>query len=275
MQWIYLIIALIVGFGIGHLVCWMGSQDTPADAALAAGKPVDGERAKPKLWVDKAQHEDLVALWKGLRIDPFFSPRETLHCIQADRSQHAQDAERLLRQRDYYQGKRPAHLAYRERKSDELQQLRDQIDKWPEGAMSPTTTERNAYRRMLRCYVGEPEKGGMNPLGETTQRHMFIQEQASQCGYSTILYSLSPSSSIFTPNYVNGFRGYAKQLDCLRAESSTSNECPAHSAQPSSGLSVNVSQGPTHTRCLSCHRIILANYRLKCIPCRKASRPIP
>lgn len=273
MQWFYLIIALIVGFGIGHFVCWMGSQDTPADAALAAGKPVDGERAKPKLWVDKAQHEDLVALWKALRIDAFFNPRETLECIQADRSQHAKDAERLLRQRDYYQGKRPAYVAYRERRSDELQRLRDQIDKWPEGAMSPTTTERNAYRRMLRCYVGEPEKGGMNPLGETTQRHMFIQEQASQCGYSTILYSLSPSSSIFTPNYVNGFQQFAQQPVPSCAETSTSNACVLKNVQRSSGLKRTVCETHPHILCPSCHRPMPTNYRQKCIPCRQASRP--
>lgn len=275
MQWVYLIGALIVGFGIGHFVCWMGKQDTPSDAALAADKPVDGERAKPKLWVDKAQHEDLVALWKTLRIDSFFSPRETLECIQADRSQHAQDAERLLRQRDYYQGKRPPHLAYGERRSDELQRLRDQIDKWPEGAMSPTTTERNAYRRMLRCYVGEPEKGGMNPLGETTQRHMFIQEQASQCGYSTILYSLSPSSSIFTPNYVNGFQQFAQRPEPSSVVDSTSSDCRVMSARPCSGLNNTASRTQLRTRCLSCPRILPTAYRQKCIPCREASRPIP
>lgn len=76
--------------------------------------------------------------------------------------------------------------------------------------MSRITEERNAYRRMLRCYVGASEKLGVNPLGETTQRHMFIQDQAEQCGYSTLLYKLSPSSSIFAPNYVNGFQQFAR-----------------------------------------------------------------
>jgi hypothetical protein len=275
MQWLYLIIALIVGFGLGHFVCWLGREDTATDAALAADKPVDGERAKPKVWVDKKQHEELVALWKALRLDSFFSPLETLHCVQADRSQHTQDAERLLRQRDYYQGKRPPHLAYKERRSDELQRLRDQIDKWPEGAMSPTTTERNAYRRMLRCYVGEPEKGGMNPLGETTQRHMFIQEQASQCGYSTILYSLSPSSSIFTPNYVNGFQQFAQQPAPSCAATSTSKGCLVLSDPLLIGLRATASPVQPRTRCPSCHRSMSTAYKQKCIPCRRDLRPIP
>lgn len=272
MQWLWIIIAGIVGFGLGHLVCWLGRNDTATDAALAADKPTDGERAKPKVWVDKGRHEQLVALWKAFRIDHYFDPLQTLDWLQRERSAYMQDGQRLLRQRDYYQGKRPAHLAYRDRPVDELQRIRDQIDNWPESAMSNVTRERNEYRRMLRCYVGENEMGGINPLGETIQRHMFIQEQANQCGYSTILYSLSPSSSIFTPNYVNGFQQFAQQPAPSCAETSTSSDCVLKNVQRSNGLKGCVYVAHPRTLCPSCHRPMPTSYRQKCIPCRQALR---
>ena len=224
-------VCIIVGYFVGCI-----NTDAP-DAALAADKPVDGERTKPKVSVDKARYEGLVALWRALRPDSMYDPMETLQWRQREMQLYRQDAVRLVRQRDYYQGKRPAHLAFLEHGSEDLQRLRDQLDGWSEGAMSRTAIERNEYRRMLRCYVGAPEKAGVNPLGETTQRHMFIQEQASQCGYSTILYSLSPSSSIFTPNYVNGFQQFAQRPAPSCDVTSTSSASPAKSETPLNGLS--------------------------------------
>lgn len=273
MNWLYIALITIVAFAFGYWVCWL-YLDAP-DAALAADKPVDGERAPQKVWVDKTHHEELLALWRALRVDHLFSPLDTLDRLQQERTAYMRDGQRLLRQHDYYNGKRPIHFQYRERPSDQLQSLRDRIDKWPESVMSPITQERNEYRRMLRCYVGENEKRGVNPLGETTQRHMFIQEQASQCGYSTILYSLSPSSSIFTPNYVNGFQQFAQRPAPSCAETSTSSTCVLKNVQRSGGLKRTVCEAHPHTLCPSCHQTMLTNSRQKCMPCLLASPPIP
>lgn len=271
MQWVYLIIALIVGFGIGHYVGWMGQQDTPADAALTDKIP-NGSDPGEYVRVRKQLHDGLLKLWHALQPDNYYGPEETLIATRARLLDAEQDTLRLLRLHTYHSGARPIWLDTRSERP--LQDLRDRIDKWPEGAMSGIKKEHTSLRRALELYVGKSDELG-NPFGQLIQRHLFIQEQANQCGYSTILYSLSPSSSIFTPSYVNGFRGYAKQPDSLPAESSTSNECRLRSEHLSGGLSVNVSLGQQRTRCPSCPQTLPTPYKQKCIQCRRASRPIP
>lgn len=142
------------------------------------------------------------------------------------------------------------------------------------------TSKRNgdyvALKRMLSMYVGcppSPFKNAPPSLESLQQRHRFIQEQAAQCGYSTILYSLSPSSSIFTPNYVNGFQQFAQQPVPSCAATSTSSDCVLKSVQQSGGLRHTVCETHPRTHYPSYHRPMLTNYRQKCVPCRQGLHP--
>lgn len=269
MQWFYLILALIVGFGLGHLVCWLGQDDTTTDAALADKIP-DGSEPGVYIQVHKRQHEKLLMLWHRLRPDGSYDPAATLDITRARIAGAEQDTRRLMRLNDYHNGKRPVWTGHRN--ADPLGELRNRIDKWPEGATSRIKVEHTQLRRAMELYVGKPEEFG-NPFGHIMQRHHFIQEQANQCGYSTILYSLSPSSSIFTPSYVNGFQQFAQQPALSCAEPSTSSACVLKNAQRSVGLSRTVCQAHPRTPCPSCNRLMPTAYRQKCIPCRRASRP--
>lgn len=233
MQWIYLIIALIVGFGIGHFVCWLGQDSTATDAALAA-KITDGTEQGVYIPVHKQQHEKLLLLWHGLRLDRTFDPEETLAQTKFQLFSAKKDTGRLLRLDAYHNGKRPLWIG--DRPNNTLSELRNRIDKWPESAMSRIKVEHTQLRRAMELYVGKPEEFG-NPFGHIMQRHHFIQEQADQCGYSTILYSLSPSSSIFTPSYVNGFRGCERLPQPSCVETSTSSASPEKNGPPLNGLS--------------------------------------
>lgn len=233
MQWLYVITALIVGFGLGHSVCWLGQGNSAKDAALANKIP-DGSEPGAYVKVHKRQHEKLLMLWHFLRPDNSYDPEETLAIIKGRLADAEQDTNRLLRLNAYHNGTRPAWAGHRN--SNPLSELRNRIDKWPEGATSRIKVEHTQLRRAMELYVGKPEEFG-NPFGHIMQRHHFIQEQADQCGYSTILYSLSPSSSIFTPSYVNGFRGYERLPQPSCVETSTSSVSPAKNGMPSSGLS--------------------------------------
>lgn len=271
MQWLYLITALLVGFGLGHFVCWLGQGDTATDAALVNKIP-GGLDPGVYVTVQKRQHEKLLMLWHFLRPGGSYDPVETLDITKARIADAEQDTRRLMRLNDYHNGKRPVWTSHRN--DDPLGELRNRIDKWPEEATSRIKVEHTQLRRALELYVGKPEEFG-NPFGHMMQRHHFIQEQANQCGYSTILYSLSPSSSIFTPNYVNGFQQFAQQPAPSCVEPSTSSACVLKNAQRSGGSSRTVCLAHPRTHCPSCHRPMLTNYRQKCIPCRIASRPIP
>ncbi|QTZ83281.1 putative membrane protein [Pseudomonas phage phiGM22-3] len=132
----------------------------------------------------------------------------------------------------------------------------------------------------LVCYTGLPPNKDIpgvftspeHRFTEILGRHNAIQEQAKQCGYSTILYSLSPSSSIFTPSFVNGWAlsEPPRQRSC--AVTSTSKGCRVKSVTLSGGLSRTVSVVRTHTRCPSCPRLMPTAYKQKCIECRRALR---
>lgn len=143
----------------------------------------------------------------------------------------------------------------------------------------------NLLSKALSCYTGEaPDKITVN--GEERvlftspeyrfdyliKRHAAIQEQAKQCGYSTILYSLSPSSSIFTPELRQWLPGYEQPQAPLCDVTSTSSDCLAQSGMQSRGLNNTVSRTPGHTRCPSCPRLMPTAYKQKCIACRQALR---
>lgn len=134
----------------------------------------------------------------------------------------------------------------------------------------------------LVCYTGLPPNKDIpgvftspeHRFTEILGRHNAIQEQAKQCGYSTILYSLSPSSSIFTPSFVNGWAlsEPPRQRSC--AVTSTSKGCRVKSVTLLSGSKAVVSLERPHTRCLSCPRLMSTAYKQKCIECRRALRQI-
>lgn len=136
----------------------------------------------------------------------------------------------------------------------------------------------------LVCYTGLPPNKDIpgvvftapeHRYTEILGRHNAIQEQAKQCGYSTILYSLSPSSSIFTPSFVNGWAHSEPPHQRSSAVTLTSRDCRVKSVTLLSGSKAIVSLERLHTRCPSCPRLMPTAYKQKCIPCRKASRPIP
>lgn len=227
MQWLYLITTLIVGFGIGHCVCWMGRSDS--GAALAADKRAVPTAGPEYTVVETARYTALAMLYNKLRRNASYNPQETYECIQ------------------------------------------EQLN----GA-SKRNGDYMALKRMLSMYVGcppNPFKNAAPSLESLQQRHRFIQEQAAQCGYSTILYSLSPSSSIFTPNYVNGFQQFAQQPVPSCVETSTSSDCVLTSVRQSSGSSHTVCAAHPRTHCPSCHHPMLTNYTQKCVPCRQGLNP--
>lgn len=132
----------------------------------------------------------------------------------------------------------------------------------------------------LVCYTGLPPNKDIpgvftspeHRFTEILGRHNAIQEQAKQCGYSTILYSLSPSSSIFTPSFVNGWAHSEPPRQRSSAVTSTSKGCRVKSVTLLSGSKATVLVERPHTRCPSCPRLMSTAYKQKCIACRRALR---
>ncbi|CBH51577.1 hypothetical phage membrane protein [Pseudomonas phage phi2] len=166
-------------------------------------------------------------------------------------------------------------------RTDSRGQRMDCYIEWvAKGVKSRHRAQLTQLSNALVCYTGllpnkdipgvfaSPEHRYTEILG----RHNAIQEQAKQCGYSTILYSLSPSSSIFTPSFVNGWvhSEPPRQRSC--AVTSTSRGCRVLSVRPSSGLNSTASRTQPHTRCPSCPRLMPTAYKQKCIECRRALR---
>ena len=256
--WLAIILLLITGAVVGYLIRWVAEPAQPAEPDGLLDKRV----ACWFLFLSNA-----VGLKPERRLGETQLASLMRHCDAIQRGDAAlPDAPWKLRAEalfDYFVAGTPPW------KKDSRGDLMDRyIERVRKGIKSHHRVQLGRLSSALECYTGKaPDTVQVNDVRvpvytsrdarytNLLQRHAAIQEQANQCGYSTILYSLSASSSIFTPNFVNGWAHSDAMLEYCKPDATLLSECRENAAKPSTG-STRSTSATAPTLCPSCLRSI-------------------
>ena len=277
--WLAIILLLLAGGLAGYLFRWVLNPDQPAE---------------PDGLLDRRVAQWFLFLSNAIGLKPERRLGETQlaslmrHCDAIQRGVAAlPDAQWKIRADAlfaYFVGDGP--MRFTGAKADEL--MDHYVERVSKGVRSRHKVQIRQLADALERYTGDaPDNininGKQTPLhrhkderiSSLIRRHTAIQEQAHQCGYSTILYSLSPSSSIFTPSFVNGWAQSDAVREYCKADATISSACRESAAMLSTG-SIRSTSATAPTLCPSCLRSI-ATLSLKNLAelSQKASRTQP
>lgn len=251
--WLAIILILIAGAVVGYLIRWVAEPAQPAELDGLLDKRV----ACWFLFLSNA-----VGLKPERRLGETQLASLMRHCDAIQRGDatlpDAQWKARAEALYDFFVGS-PAPW-----KKDTREGRMDRYIEWrAKGIKSRHRAHLTQLSNALVCYTGLPPNKAIpgvlaspeHRFTEILGRHNAIQEQAKQCGYSTILYSLSASSSIFTPNFVNGWAHSDAMLEYCRPDATLLSECRENAAKPSTG-SIRSTSATAPTLCPSCLRSI-------------------